>query len=161
MPSLAAVLGSECELVLHDFSDVHHTIVAIEENIAGRTIGCPLTDPFFNIIRLDESSDNRFKYPSFTVVGKELLSSTIFQRNEADQLIGCSCINRDINHWKLVRDIVNELCGVLPLGESQDVVEKEIFIKDVEELLMDTIKDVISTEHKPIDYLSKEEKRIS
>jgi predicted transcriptional regulator YheO len=158
MPSLATALGPACELVLHDFADVRHSIVAIEGNITGRAVGGPLTDLFLQIIRQEEFPEDLLKYPSYTVEGKELLSSTIFLRDEADQLIGCLCINRDISHWKLARDTLNELCGVLPLDKAQEIEEKETFVQDVEELLMGTINEVIAIEQKPIDFMTKEDK---
>jgi predicted transcriptional regulator YheO len=158
MPSLAKVFGPDCELVLHDFKDVRHSIIAIEGNVTGRSVGGPLTDLFLQVIRMDESPPDMLKYPSFTVDGRELVCSTIFLRDEADKVVGCLCINRDVRHLKLVRDSLNELCEAQPVDEEPTVEGTETFVQDVEELLMGSIHEVIAIERKPIEFMTKPEK---
>lgn len=158
MPSLAKVLGSNCELVLHDFRDVRHSIVAMEGNVTGRAVGGPLTDLFLQILRNEESPDDLLKYPSHTVDGRELVCSTIFLRDETEKVIGCLCINRDISHLKLVRNSLDELCQVFPLQDKRVENETETFVQDVEELLLGTIHEIITIERKPVEFMTKPEK---
>jgi predicted transcriptional regulator YheO len=158
MPSLYKVLGTDCELVLHDFEDVRHSIVAIEGNITDRSVGGPLTDLFLQIIRKEESPDDLLKYSSFTVDGRELLCSTIFIRDETEKVVGCLCINRDINHYKMVRNALDEIS--LPLAHQRETgsEETETFVKDVEELLMGSIHEILNSEPKPVEFMTKADK---
>lgn len=159
MPSLAKVLGSNCELVLHDFRDVRHSIVAMEGNVTGRSVGGPLTDLFLQIIRKEDSPDDLLKYPSHTTDGRELVCSTIFLRDETEKVIGCLCINRDISHLKMVRDSLDDLCQVLPLqGKHDGAEETETFVQDVEELLMGSIHEIIAIDRKPVEFMTKADK---
>ncbi len=158
MPSLAKVLGSNCELVLHDFNDVRHSIVAIEGNITDRSIGGPLTDLFLQIIHQEDSPDDLLKYSSYTTDGRELVCSTIFLRDETDKVVGCLCINRDISKFKIVRDSLDELCQVFPMQLNHEVEQTETFVQDVEELLMGTIHEIIAIEMRPVESMTKAEK---
>jgi predicted transcriptional regulator YheO len=158
MPSLHKVLGADCELVLHDFKDVRHSIVAIEGNITDRSVGGPLTDLFLKIIHKEESPNDLLKYSSFSVDGRELLCSTIFLRDETDKVVGCLCINRDINHFKMVRNAMDEMCQSLPLQGATGVGETETFVQDVEELLMGSIHEILSKEAKPVEFMTKADK---
>ena len=78
LPSLAYALGPDCELVLHDFKDIRHSIVAIEGNVTHRSVGSPLTDLGLQTIRKRETPPELLKYTSFTREGRELISSTFF-----------------------------------------------------------------------------------
>lgn len=42
---LAETFGSNCEVVLHDFSDLQHSIIAIENgHVTGRSLGSPMME---------------------------------------------------------------------------------------------------------------------
>jgi predicted transcriptional regulator YheO len=158
MPSLAQSLGSEYELVLHDFQDVRHSIVAIEGSVTGRSVGGPLTDLILQIIRKEETPPDLVKYPGFTLGGKELISSTIFLRNEAGKVIGCLCFNREVNRLKMIQSMFNDYLEAKPLEDQQMDKDAETFVQDVEELLMGTINEVITIEAKPIEFMTKTDK---
>lgn len=158
LPSLAYALGPDCELVLHDFKDIRHSIVAIEGNVTHRSVGSPLTDLGLQTIRKRETPPELLKYTSFTREGRELISSTFFIRNEAGKVIGCLCINRDINRWKMARDVLDDFLKTHPLEKEHVSDDTETFVKDVEELLMGTINEVISLERKPVEFMNKADK---
>jgi predicted transcriptional regulator YheO len=158
MPSLGSALGSDCELVLHDFRDVRHSLVAIEGNVTNRSVGSPLTDLILQIIRNDETPSDLLRYPSFTREGRELISSTIFLRNETGEVIGCLCLNRHIDRWKNARDLLVDFLESHPLDKGDVSEDSETFVQDVEELLMGTINEVITLERKPLEFMNKADK---
>ena len=79
-------------------------------------------------------------------------------RDETDIVIGCLYINRNINHLKIVRDALDELCLVFPLQGESGEQEPETFVLDVEELLMGTIHEILTIERKPVEFMNKTDK---
>ena len=41
---VVAVIGSHCEIVIHDFSDLEHSAVAVFGGVSGREPGAPVPD---------------------------------------------------------------------------------------------------------------------
>jgi predicted transcriptional regulator YheO len=158
LPGLASAIGPDCELVLHDFRDVRHSLIAIEGNITGRILGSPLTDLILQVIRKDDNPKDLLNYQSQTHNGHIIRSSTLFFRDLNGKVIGCMCVNRNLSGWLVARNLLDEFCETYPL-ESDSVVEgNETFVQDVEELLMGTINEVIALEKKPVKYMDKSDK---
>jgi len=158
LPGLSEALGPDCEVVLHDFKDIRHSLVSIEGNITGRDLGSPLTDLILQVIRRDSNPNDLLNYPCQTYDGRALRSSTLFIRDENGALIGCLCINRDISQWQAAQKILATLCQTYPLDNGNHMGDSETFVQDVEELLMGTINEVMALEKKPIKYMDKIEK---
>jgi len=158
MPGLVKALGADCELVLHDFTDLRHSLIAIEGNVTHRSLGSPLTDLVLQIISKNKNPKDLINYQSHTHDGRVLRSSTIFIRDLDDRLIGCLCINRDLSNWLAARELINDFCETRPLeGDSLPEIG-ETFVQDVEELLMGTINEVIALEKKPVKFMDKTDK---
>lgn len=158
MPGLASSLGPDCELVLHDFADISHSLVAIEGTLTGRTPGSPLTDLILRVLRKDESPPDLINYRSQTMDGRILRSSTFFIRDDQGKVIGCLCLNRDISHWTAARNLLTQLCETRPLPDEPEPGGSETFVHDVEELLRGTINEILAQEHTPIKFMDKSDK---
>ncbi len=158
LPGLAKTFGPGCEFVLHDFTDVRHSLVAIEGNVTNRSLGGPLTDLVLQIISRDKNPRDLLNYQSHTHDGRILRSSTLFLRDTKGKLIGCLCVNRDLSNWIVARELINEFCETQPLEGESLAGEGETFVQDVEELLMGTINEVIALEKKPVKYMDKTDK---
>jgi len=105
---LATFLGDDCEVVLHSFKDVDHSIVAIENgHITGRQIGSTLTEAGSKIIKdvISHKKDIVGPYKSFSPNGRILRSVTIPIRNKR-KLIGLLCINMDISKFLQTEDFL-------------------------------------------------------
>jgi len=158
LPGLAKTFGPDCEFVLHDFTDVSCSLVAIEGNVTCRSIGSPLTDLILQIISKNENPQDLINYQNHTHDGRVLRSSTLFLRDFQGKVIGCVCINRDLSNWMVARELINEFCATHPLEGDSLVGESETFVQDVEELLMGTINEVISLEKKPVKFMDRTDK---
>lgn len=55
VPFLGEALGKDCEVVLHDFREPGHSVIAIANgNISGRHVGAPATDFILKLLQMDK-----------------------------------------------------------------------------------------------------------
>src|SRR5580700_4925984 len=93
---LGRALGSNCELVLHDFSRVDDSIIAIENNsVTGREVGDGLDELSFHLLQHNQNPPDLFNYKGHRN-GKTLRSSSILLRDESNKPFGALGINIDI-----------------------------------------------------------------
>src|SRR5579859_6106344 len=70
-----------CEVVVHDFTDLEHSIVCLEGNITGRSIGGAATDLLLEKASSGETSEDLHGYLTSLSGGRVMKSSTIFLRD--------------------------------------------------------------------------------
>ncbi|KLU59423.1 YheO-like PAS domain protein [Peptococcaceae bacterium CEB3] len=93
---IADIIGSHCEVLLHDIVDVENSVIAIRNGyISGRYIGCPLTDLGLKLLENKAYSRQNavVNYRSRTADGKKLISSTYYIKDDQGELIGMLCVN--------------------------------------------------------------------
>lgn len=97
--AVARVFGPGCEVVIHSFEDLAHSIVKIfNGEVTGRTIGSPITDLGLKLLKSEEPLQDIFgAYYSMTKSGKPLKSVSSLIRNDAGIPIGFFCINFDLS----------------------------------------------------------------
>jgi predicted transcriptional regulator YheO len=93
---LRRLLDPYCEVVVHDFSDLEHSIVCLEGNITGRAIGGAATDLLLEKATLGETSEDLHGYLTSLSGGRVMKSSTIFLRDADDYAYGAFCVNFEI-----------------------------------------------------------------
>src|SRR6267143_465288 len=94
---IADLLGPKAEVVLHDVSHPDHSIIMIRNgHVTGRTVGAPLTDLGFYMLR---ESDHRIEtlgiYQSKTDDGKLLQCNAANLRDARGRIEAILCINID------------------------------------------------------------------
>lgn len=78
---LQRTLGPLCEVAIHDFRDLDHSLVHLEGSLTGRKLGAPITNIVVKAWRQQgDSVADIVGYPSSTPGGKSLKSSTSFLR---------------------------------------------------------------------------------
>lgn len=95
---IADLLGPRAEVVLHDVSHTDHSIVLIRNgHVTGRTVGAPLTDLGFYMLR---ESDGRIEtlgvYHSRSETGKQLKCNAVNLRDPQGKIEAILCINIDV-----------------------------------------------------------------
>ena len=130
--AIVAVMGPRCEVVVHDFSDLEHSVVAIAGNVTGRKPGAPVPDLSFTAGELGREMSDQVNYHS-RVGPRNLQSSTIFIRDEHHCPIGAVCINVDYSELLLMRDLLDGLTA--PIRDSSELVVSETFARDIDELI--------------------------
>lgn len=85
-----------CEVVIHDLSDLEHSIIWIEGDVTHRKVGGSMTDLGLNTIRAGKM-EGLYSYRTQLEDGTTLNSCSIFLRDDRDsQPWGAFCINFNI-----------------------------------------------------------------
>lgn len=154
---IARQFGSGCEVVVHDLypADPEHSIVALENgHVTGRRLGDGPSQVVWEALKADPKSlDDRLAYLTRTEDGKILKSSTIFIRDENDQVTGVFGINYDITLMKAMEDQLR-----LFTSTADEAQEPQTIIHNVNDLLEELIKQSVKLVGKPVALMNKEDK---
>jgi len=105
---LRALLGRSCEVVIHDTTDLENSIVWIEGDVTGRSVGGVMSD--LGLERLRQGKLHPlFNYTTHTESGKRLRSASIWLRDADGEIFGAFCINVDVTPITAIREFVREL----------------------------------------------------
>ncbi len=97
---IVGVFGDRCEAVIHDFSDMARSVVYIAGNVTNRSVGAPITDlPFRLLKEFGNKVPDKVGYKNTAGNGKFLKCSTIFVRDTKGKVEGCLCINFDVTDF--------------------------------------------------------------
>jgi predicted transcriptional regulator YheO len=153
IPALSKALGPFYEIVVHDFSQLEHSIIALGGNITGRKIGDPATNVVLSAIKSGCKKDI-LGYKNVLSDGRVLKSSTIFIRNDSGEAIGCLCMNFILDSLLAAEKSIQSLLNIEPKHSNSE----EDFTSDINQLASVMLNKAINSVHKPITYMSKEDK---
>ena len=149
---LAAALGNNCEVVVHDLRRPESSIIAIANgHITGRSVGDTLDALGFELLKQQPASD-LLNYRTKTKDGKVLRSSSVFLRDDSGQVFGALCINADVSGLVQVQQWLQE-----SIGPSSSTVD-ESFEHTVDEVLEKLLQSAISAIGKDPADLTREDK---
>lgn len=169
---LGNVLGSHCEVVLHDVGTIEKSIVAIKNGqISNRKVGGSLTDLALKILKEKSylEKDYLINYSGKTKDGKILRSSTYFIKDEQGNVTGMLCINMDISAMIEARNLLDQLIQgehpeadgtAAPIGKAgRDLMTPiEDMNTSIEDLTISLIEKTLSQIDIPPDRMSADEK---
>lgn len=141
-----------CEVLLHDLSDLEHSIIWIEGNVTSRHIGGAMTDLGLELVR-GEKFQNLFNYTTYTEDGRVLKSSSVFLFDRSGRPWGAFCINFDVTPYHM---IVRQL-KMSVLRESETSIT-ETFSDDVEVTVRNLLAEASFEFGKPLDALNKSDR---
>ncbi len=124
---LGHTLGPDYEIVLHDFTDQEHSIIAIANNqVSGRDIGAPLTSIERKLLeeKRYEGRDYILHYRGMADNGKMLRSSTLFIREDGE-LAGMLCVNFDDSRYHAITEDILRLCHPDNFVETRFLVDSD------------------------------------
>lgn len=157
---ISGVMGSNCEIVIHDLTDVCKSVILIENgSITGRSIGSPATDLALKKIKtIDINKDIPFSlnYKGFSNNGIELRSSTLIisEDNKAKYML---CINIDDSKTK---QAIQSLIETIP-GFNFDSDKNESFFTSIEEVTNKIIEQAKSDlKFNDLSRLNQDEKQL-
>lgn len=133
---LAAALGSNTEIVLHDLSNPDKSVIAIGNGqISGRELGAPATDLALKLLESESLQDVPYLagYEGESMHGHRLRSSTLLIRSEEGELIGLLCINSDYHAFLKTFDEMSGLISAMGLRPESGL--REGLHQDVEKLV--------------------------
>jgi len=155
---LAEMFGPECEVVLHDLTQMPHSIVAIENgHVTGRHEGDAPTDQMLRSLRnADDTPDVRLYVTSTD--GRILKSLAVTLRDADDRPIGVLGLNLDVS--ELVR-AQRTLAGLATVGGPDSIglpETEELFGGDIRDVLAGMISAILSDMGKTPATMSRDEK---
>lgn len=153
MKGLAEHFGDKCEFVLHDYSrDFSSSIVAIENGqLTGRKVGDGGTRLGLQFSRSEkENSSGRFRYKTQTKDGKQLLSSTIFLKDDDGNVQGSLCINMDISEIIGLKNFVNQYLNEKPA--------EAVVYPNVEDILLDMFRESVGYVGVSVSEMTRDQK---
>ncbi|HAK46182.1 MAG TPA: hypothetical protein DCO79_09740 [Spirochaeta sp.] len=159
--ALAAQFGPSCEVLLHDLKDqpYDHTIVAIENGqITGRKVNDCGTNLGLEVLRGTNVEGDKYNYFTQTKDGKMLRSTTIYIRDDDDEVIGCLCINMDITDFIMASKTIATITQRQNDEFNSEETVEEDFTGDINELLDDMIQRSIEHAGKPVALMTKADK---
>ncbi len=142
---LADYLGDDTEVVLHDMTDWHCSVIAIRNgHISGRKVGAPITDLALEMVKHEAYKDKpyRVNYKGGKGKGDRIRSATYFIKDSDDELIGMLCINMDCQKLMEARNVLNTMISLPSVEEVSDEPE-EIFNIDVRDLVANNVDRVL------------------
>lgn len=116
---LGEILGSDCEILLHDVSNPEHSIIACANaQVSGRGVGSPMTD--FGLRMLKDPKYQKmtgvYNYQARTGDGRLLKCGVCFIRDAAGRIVGFLCINMDVTKIAAAREALDEFFVWTPQG---------------------------------------------
>jgi predicted transcriptional regulator YheO len=120
---LGRTLAPFCEVVLHDLLDPQHAVVAIHNNLSGRSVGHPVTE--LGIARIDgiEIEQIIANYPNRFADGRQVKSTSIGIKDSAGRYVAALCLNVDLSLFQGFQSLVSRFTAVevgSPTTESLD-----------------------------------------
>jgi len=161
---IADIIGTHCEVLLHDIVDVENSVIAIRNGyISGRYIGCPLTDLGFKLLEnksyLTENKNALVNYRSRTDRGENLISSTYYIKDKQGALIGMLCVNilnspdYQINKVPTLTALIN---NVVRLDDHEEVTES--LSTSLDHVVDDAVKNSVAKFMVSVERMSSDEK---
>ncbi len=154
--------GSQCEVVIHDFTDLEHSIIHMEGNITGRSIGGGATDFILSRIVNNNAHQDVYNYQTQLSNGHTLKSCTMFLHDEDGNVCGAFCINLDVTAMNTFQRFLDEYLS------TDDNEVSETFSDDIQstihELLLETVTEMgydvpILTRKEKVDLIAKLDKK--
>lgn len=157
MKAIAAEMGPNCEVVLHDYEgDYDRTIAAIENgHVTGRKIGDCTTNLGLEVLRGTVSDGDTYNYLTQTKDGRILKSSSVYFHDSNGKAIGALCINWDISEYL---GAVQALKDITMADSQREEPVREVFSPNVGDILDSLIHESLNYVGKPVDKMTKEDK---
>ena len=109
---LGRTLAPFCEVVLHDLTDPAHAILAIHNNLSGRSVGAPATE-----LGLARAADPDFdqviaNYPNTFADGRRAKSTSIGIKDSKGQYVAALCMNVDLTVFRSLNSLLTQFSDV-------------------------------------------------
>ena len=139
-----ALFGPNCEVVIHDLSDLQKSLVYMRGDVTGRSVGAPATDLLTKLLQQGPGKgDYRHNYKSVTADGRCLKSATTIIKDSTGKAVAAFCINLDttayFNAIQALLPFIHDLeTGIYPskenFADSPGDTIKALFVQAVEEI---------------------------
>jgi predicted transcriptional regulator YheO len=129
---IVAVVGQNCEVVVHDFSNLEHSAVIVTGNVSGRGTGAPVPDLEFISSSLKADASDELNY-RIKIGSRDLQSSTIWIRDNDGIPVGAVCINLDFFELNQAFNILDRVTA--QTRKEPELTVEDTWAKDVDDLI--------------------------
>lgn len=120
------LFAPHCEVVIHDFSDLEHSIIHLEGSLSDRSIGGAATDLLLARVRAGQTHEDLHNYRTELSNNRLMKSSTIFLRDENQVAYGAFCINYDITALSRVQKTLADITATTVDGSFTETLSDDI-----------------------------------
>ncbi|AXE28973.1 hypothetical protein DK842_03040 [Chromobacterium phragmitis] len=158
---VAALLGPDSEVAVHDLSDLNASLKVIRNgHLSGRSVGAPATDLALRMAQecSGKNRENfRLNYRSKTRNGALLRSSTLVLKDDEGRAVAMFCVNSDDSRYQRAKEA---FLSLLP-ADLSDEQHQEVLSAGVDEVGEEIMRSVLG--QYPLDpaRLSGEEKMLA
>jgi predicted transcriptional regulator YheO len=152
VPGLAATFGRSCEVVLHDYRQPDHSVVAVAGGVTGRRVGGAMSEIGLAVLAAGDEAVDELNYLTRTLDGRLVKSSTMPLRDEHGTVFGALCVNLDVTALRQVGDLLADLAG------GGGAPTATTFSDDVEEVVDAVVRAEELALAKPVAGLGKPER---
>jgi predicted transcriptional regulator YheO len=153
VPGLAATFGRSCEVVLHDYRQGEHSVVAVAGEVTGRHIGGATSEIGLRMLALGDEANAELNYVTRTESGRLVKSSTMPVRDGDGRVFGALCVNLDVTALRQVGDLLGDLAGAAPV-----TVPTTTFTDDFDEVVDAVVRAEELALAKSVDSLTRQER---
>lgn len=148
------MFGPKCEVAVHDFSDLRRSLIHLAGSVTSRKIGSPITDLVLNELRKNPNEiEDIPTYRTQTKDGRILKSTTVFLRDEHNEIIGALCTNYDIS---LLMEFSGEIEQFIDFNKEKN--PSETFFSSVQDVTQDMVNQVLTRYKKAPSQMTMTEK---
>ncbi|MEX2029375.1 MAG: PAS domain-containing protein [Anaerolineales bacterium] len=151
--ALSELLKPTCEVVIHDFTDLEHSIICIEGNLTGRSVGGAATDLLLSMAQRGDTDKDLESYITSLPNGKGMKSSTVFLRDDRGKAFAAFCVNVDIT--ELIA-LDRKLRAFLTTKETEGI--SELFSDDIRETVQSMVEETLYEIDTPAAAMNREDK---
>ena len=142
-------IGPQCEVVIHDLSDMEHSIVWIMGAVTERNVGGCMTSRGLSLFHSGKTADT-YTYTTRTRSGKMVRSSLVFIKDEQGCPFASLEINFDASPFVAFRHILETLTDPDEVYDFHDA-----FIDDAPQMLETMLRQSVELIGKPMSQMSK------
>lgn len=158
---LGACFGENTEVVLYDFKDINHSVIAIHNgHISGRTVGAPLTS--FALSKLkDKGKEGPPYYLNYLGLSKNnatLKSNSFFILDRGGNPQGMISINIDVTKYQQAAELLQKMAFLPALKPVEKDNNIEAFHSSPRDMINGIINEVTNSGEISIERLTVEEK---
>lgn len=156
---IADCMGENTEVVLHDLTDWHKSVVALRNgHISGRAVGSPITDLSLSILKTAtfERQPYMANYQGVAKNGHSLKSATYFIKDEEGAMVGMLCVNTDYHALTEAQTQIGALIAALGLQTGDGITEN--FNMNVSDLVQANLCRVCPNLEEQIVRMSQKDK---
>ena len=135
--ALCRTIGAQCEVVIHDLTDLEHSIVWIMGSVTERKVGGCMTARGLSLVRSGKTADN-YNHTTLTRSGKMVRSSLIVMKDDQVRPNVCVEINFDTSPFVAFRRALETLADPDEVYDFQNA-----FIDDAPQMLETMLQEAV------------------